>query len=131
MPTVGIPTVGILHSDDQHHHALQDEFVFGAPDFRLSHLVCVSKSLEDQVLKRRAAATQVSRIGYGVPIPQQRVKRRSSVLRLPYVGRLTEEQKRISPVCRALCRVVSEIPGTEAAVYGDGPDRTSVEAILA
>jgi glycosyltransferase involved in cell wall biosynthesis len=49
---------------------------------------------------------------------------------LAYVGRLVEEQKRISEVTRALCRVVQEVPNTEAVLYGDGPDRAKVEDIL-
>jgi glycosyltransferase involved in cell wall biosynthesis len=51
-------------------------------------------------------------------------------LRLAYVGQFVEERKRISEVTRALCRVVREVEGTEAFIYGDGPDRQSVEQIL-
>src|SRR5207244_1456771 len=37
---------------------------------------------------------------------------------------------RISEVTHALCRAVREVPGTEALIYGDGPDRRVVEQIL-
>ena len=46
------------------------------------------------------------------------------------MGRLAEEAKRISEVTRALCRAVREVPGTEAKIYGDGPERLVVEQIL-
>lgn len=131
MRPAGIPTVGILHSDDPFYRALQDEFVFGGKKFQLSGLACVSKELEEQVLARKPAKTRVWRIPYGVPVPTESVERAPGVLRLAFVGRLAEEQKRITAVTRALCRATREISGTSAVLYGDGPDRPAVEAILA
>ena len=127
----GIPTVGVLHSDDEYYRALQSEFVFGAPDYRLSSLVCVSKELERQVAAREPATTVVKRIPYGVPVPPERDTKAEGALRIVFAGRLAEEQKRISEVTRALCRAVRDIPGTEAVLYGDGAQRETVERILA
>jgi glycosyltransferase involved in cell wall biosynthesis len=127
----GIPTVGILHSDDAFYRGLQDQFVFGRKLDQLSAVVCVSQELERQVQARKPAVTRVARIGYGVPVPETTVRHQPAGLRLAYVGRLAEEQKRISEVTRALCRITREIVGTEAVIYGDGPERESVERILA
>jgi glycosyltransferase involved in cell wall biosynthesis len=127
----GIPTVGILHSDDPLHRALQDAFVFGRKPFRLSGLVCVSKALEEEVLKRGPKNTAVSRIACGAPVPLKMVKRVPSVLRLAYVGRLTQEQKRIAELTRAFCRATRELPGVAASIFGDGPERSTVERIIA
>lgn len=127
----GIPTVGILHSDDAFYRGLQDQFVFGRKADRLSAVVCVSLELARQVLARKPVATRVARIGYGVPVPETTVHRQPAGMRVAYVGRLAEEQKRISEVARALCRVTREITGTEAVIYGDGPEREGVERILA
>ncbi len=127
----GIPTVGILHSDDAFYRGLQDQFIFGRSEDRLSAVVCVSQELERQVLARGPLATHVARIGYGVPAPDATVQRHPSALRLAYVGRLAEEQKRISELTRALCRVTREVAGTTAVIYGDGPARPAVEQILA
>ena len=127
----GIATVGILHSDDGLHRGLQSEFVFGRQEFCVSALVCVSRELEREVLAREPQHTIVRRIPYGAPLPPTQVQRRPSVLRLAYVGRLVEEQKRISEVARAFCRAVREVSGTEALLYGDGPERNTVEQILA
>jgi colanic acid/amylovoran biosynthesis glycosyltransferase len=63
----GIPTVGVLHSDDAYYRAIQDEFVFGKPEYRVSSLVCVSMELERQVLERNPRDVLVKRIPYGVP----------------------------------------------------------------
>jgi glycosyltransferase involved in cell wall biosynthesis len=127
----GIPTVGVLHSDDAFYRGLQQSFVFCPQAFCLSAVVCVSRELERQVLAGQPRHTSVRRIPYGVPVPATRVKRTSSGLRLAYVGRLAEEQKRISEVARAFCRITREFPGAEAVLYGDGPDRSKVETILA
>lgn len=129
--TAGIPTVGILHSDDPFYRALQDEFVSGAKKFQLSGLACVSRELETQAISRRPQTSRVWRIPYGVTVPVGRVERAAGVLRLAYVGRLAEEQKRISDLTRALCRASREVPGTTAMLYGDGPDKGAVEIILA
>ena len=127
----GIPTVGILHSDDAYYRAIQDEFVFGRKEHRLDALTCVSRSLENEVQGRNPQSTEVWRIPYGVPIPPKRVRSESGRLRIAYVGRLAEEQKRISDVTRSLILACRTIPGTEAVIFGDGPDKGNVEEILA
>jgi glycosyltransferase involved in cell wall biosynthesis len=126
----GIPTVGILHSDDTFYRGLQDEFVFGRQPYRVSALVGVSRELEKQVIERKPESTEIYRIPYGVSVPQLKAQRVPGRLRLAYVGRLAEEQKRISDLTRALCRVTRQVPDTEAVLYGDGPDRSNVEHIL-
>jgi len=112
----GIPTVGILHSDDAFYRGIQDEFVFGRKDYRVSALVCVSEELQRQVAVRRPEATAIRRIPYGVQIPKRKAERSPGHLRLAYVGRLAEEQKCISDLTRALCRAVKNVPGTEAVL---------------
>ena len=127
----GIPTVGVLHSDDAYYRAIQDEFVFGAPQQCLSSVVCVSAQLEEQLRARSPRQTEVFRIPYGVQVPDYIERRSSDRLRIAYVGRLAEEQKRISETTRALIQVCREIPNVEAVIFGDGPDRNNVERILA
>lgn len=129
--SAGIPTVGILHSDDAYYQAIQDEFVFGRKADRLSSLVCVSQELERQVSERSPAGTSICRIPYGVDIPLTAVQHLGDRFRIAYVGRLAEEQKRISDLTRALIRVCRAIPHAEAIIYGDGPDKSKVERILA
>lgn len=126
----GIATVGILHSDDAFYRGLADTFVVGSAAFRVSALVVVSRELERQVTARGAAGVEVVRIGYGVPVPGRVVERREGGLRIGYFGRLAQEQKRILEVAAALLRVVREVPGCSAVMYGDGPERGEVENLL-
>src|SRR5262249_2044797 len=72
----------------------------------------------------------VRSIPYGLPIPEDVAKKPNGRLRLAYVGQLVEERKRIAELTHALCRAVREVPGTEAQIYGEGPDRLVVEQIL-
>jgi colanic acid/amylovoran biosynthesis glycosyltransferase len=128
----GIPTVGICHVGADHflYPGLLDEFVLGPAAYQVSAFVCVSKYLEQAVLNRRPEGILVRRIPCGVPLSEAVAKKPKGRLRLAYVGRLSEEAKRISEVTRALCRAVREVPGTEAFIYGDGEDRSAVEHIL-
>ncbi len=127
----GIPTIGILHSSDPFHAAVLDEFVFGNPHYQLSALICVSRYLEHTVLARNPRGILIRRITCAaVPTPEYAAAPPTDTLRLIYVGRLVEEQKRISDVTRALCRVVQEVPNTTAAIYGSGPACADVAALL-
>jgi colanic acid/amylovoran biosynthesis glycosyltransferase len=127
----GIPTVGVLHSDDDFYRAVRDEFACGVPNFALSQLICVSRELQQQTLDLKPKNTEVARIAYGVEIPEQAVQRNPERLRIAYVGRLSEEQKCISEVTKALIRATLEVPDVEAEIIGDGGDRQNVERILA
>jgi len=126
----GIPTIGVLHSDDEFYRGVTHEFVCGRKDYRLSELVCVSNFLKERINLPKSHNINVNLIPYGVPIPTNFALSPKNVLRLIYVGRLAEEQKQISLVTSALCRVVNEIPNTEAVLYGDGPAKYKVESIL-
>ncbi len=130
----GIPTIGILHSDDEFHRGVTRQFVFGDSNYQLSSIICVSKFLEEQVNRKKIegaeTSTSINVIPCGVPIPSHLSKRSTENLKLLYVGRLVEEQKCISEVTKALCRVVREIPNTEATIVGDGYGKNNVIRIL-
>lgn len=127
----GIPTVGVLHSDDPFYWAIADEFVYGDPDLCVSAVVPVSSFLETRVSSKAAArGVIVRRIGCGVPIPSKTTELSSSVFRLVYTGRLVEEQKRISDVTTALCNITQSIPRLEAWIVGEGDARAAVETII-
>jgi glycosyltransferase involved in cell wall biosynthesis len=127
----GIPSVGILHSDDPFYWGLVDEFLKGSWQFRVSAVVPVSTFLESEI--RPIAASRgvvVRRIGCGVPIPEETSQSPDKVFRLLYLGRLIEEQKRSSDVALALCEAVRRNSNLEAWIVGDGPARNAVERIL-
>ena len=129
---VGIPTVGICHGGGMmnFYQGLLDEFVLDRADYQVSAFVCISKFLEQDVLERHPNGIQVRSISYGVPLLEHVAQKPNGRLRLAYLGRLAEEQKRISEVIHGLCRAAREVPGTEALIYGDGPARAAVERIL-
>jgi colanic acid/amylovoran biosynthesis glycosyltransferase len=127
----GVTTIGISHSDDPFYHAIQKEFIGGHKSFRLDGMICVSKVLEQQLLKSKyASKVKIKRIPYGVIIPDSKATRDDTSLRVIYVGRLAEQQKRISEVTRSFCEMTQKINGVEAIIYGDGPDKINVENIL-
>jgi colanic acid/amylovoran biosynthesis glycosyltransferase len=127
----GIPTIGILRTDDPYYWGIADDFIAGDPDFRVSAIVTVSSFLESQVSARAAEfGVIVRRIPSGVPIPPKTAGRSRSVFRLVYIGSLTEEQKRISEVAGALCTATQTIPNLEAWIVGDGDARPAVEEII-
>ncbi len=127
----GIPTVGIMHSDDPFYYGILDEFVFGQADYQFSGFVAVSRFIEQTILSKGNTTTQIKCIPYGAPVPPITVKKSSSKLRMLYVGRLVEEQKQISLLTKAFCRAVKEVPNTEAIIYGSGSKQGAVEKILA
>jgi glycosyltransferase involved in cell wall biosynthesis len=50
--------------------------------------------------------------------------------RIVYLGRLVEEQKRITEVARAMCEAAMRHPNLEGVIAGEGEDRARVEEIL-
>lgn len=127
----GIHTIGVSHSDDPFYHAIQKEFIDGTRDFRLSGMVCVSGELEKQLnASKFQDELAIERIPYGVKIPSEKAQREDSSLKVIYVGRFAEEQKRISEVASAFCRMTKQVPNTSAIFYGDGPDKDNLENIL-
>ncbi|MDJ0660022.1 MAG: glycosyltransferase family 4 protein [Crocosphaera sp.] len=127
----GIPTVGIMHSDDPFYYGILDEFVFGQPNYQFSGFVAVSRFIEQTILSKGNSTTQIKCIPYGAPVPPTRTKKPSDTLRMVYVGRLVEEQKQISLLTKAFCRAVREVPNTEAIIYGSGSKQKAVEKIIA
>ncbi|MFQ3580719.1 glycosyltransferase family 4 protein [Chloracidobacterium validum] len=126
----GLPTVGVLHSDDDYHRALVDRFVAGPARFRPTDIVTVSRYLTVATQAQAAPETSVWGIPYGVPLPATTAQWTQGPLRLLYAGRLEEEQKRISDVTRALCRA-AQLPNVTATIAGDGRGRAAVERIIA
>jgi glycosyltransferase involved in cell wall biosynthesis len=131
LKAAGIPSIGVVHSDDDYYRGIVSDFVLGPPAWRISSVVCVSRELERQINGEHPVGVLVRTIPCGVPIPSATVARVGGKLRLAYVGRLVEEQKQISQVARAFCRATTELAGVDALIVGEGPDRDRVEAVLA
>lgn len=128
--TWGVPTVAIVRSDDRFYHAVIERFVAGQSRDRVATAVCVSKYLTETAIIAGARLVPVKHIPSGTPIPQRKAVAPADTLRLIYVGRIVQEQKRIVETTRALIRTITENPGCTAELLGDGPDRKLVEQLL-
>jgi len=126
----GIPTVGVIHSDDLYYEAIFQEFLPTKSPYQLSGVVCVSKFLENKVNSFSISNLKTWQIPCGVNVPSRQTTFRSPFT-LAYVGRLIEYQKNISKIAHAFSQVVTQIPGTEAIIIGDGPEKEAIEAIIA
>jgi len=115
----GIPTVGILHSDDIFHHELIEHFVSGLPEYRLSAILAVSRFIEGLVKEKGIFDTEILHCPYGISVPDRVADPPQVRLNLIYTGRLIQRQKRIFDVINSLKNVVCEIPETYATIYGE------------
>ncbi|MDB5222733.1 MAG: hypothetical protein JWN83_1400 [Chitinophagaceae bacterium] len=127
----GIPTLCILHNDDEHHLKLIDVFATGKEENKVSAMVGVSKLLTGIISDQQPYNVKVECLPYGAPLPEEiAALKENDTLKLIYIGRMADYQKRISEVAKAMCRAAKEIPGTECILYGSGQDLQNVLDIL-
>jgi len=127
----GVKTIGVLHSDDPYYDDIADVFVAGADTWRLSGVVAVSEYLARRAVDMQPDQIAVAYAPCGAPIPRVPCRRDGPTLRIVYVGRLVEYQKRITRVAHRLCDAAAMFPDVEAILYGDGEARDAVDQILA
>jgi glycosyltransferase involved in cell wall biosynthesis/SAM-dependent methyltransferase len=130
LKAAGIPTVGVLHSDDDFHRDLTDEFIRGQGGRHLSAAVSVSVFQHEALLALDHGPTKIVRAPYGAPVPEAFARHRAKPFRFVYVGRLVEEQKRVSDMLRAMIAVLQRQPDAEFHLCGDGTARPAVEALI-
>lgn len=117
----GIPTVAAYRSDDPLYDGIVDQFVSGDPEWAVSGLVSVSEDLERRVRRREPRRTQTMIIPSGVTIPD-RAHVHGNGLRIAYVGRFSQQQKRVLDVARAIASALEAIPDTTSTFFGQGDD---------
>jgi len=123
----GIPTIGILHSDDTFHHELIETFVSGQNGFELSAVVCVSQYIASLARAKASPSISIVHSPYGITLPDFTCSPPSDTLKLLYAGRLIQRQKRIFDVLAATKAMLKLTPGVHASFYGE--DRESGKAI--
>lgn len=130
LKNAGVTTVGTLHSDDPYYHDIIDVFVAGPEPWRLSGVVSVSAYLRDLV-SQRAPAIASLHAPYGAPVPADCARWTPGRLRMVYSGRLVEPQKRVHRVARAMTCAALALPEVDGVLYGEGPERPHLDAVLA
>jgi colanic acid/amylovoran biosynthesis glycosyltransferase len=126
----GIPTLAVLHSDDPPCRSLVKQFGRTNNSFAVSGFVAVSVQIADQTRCCVGDEFRISYIPCGVPMPEAVATPPNGHLRICYLGRMIQHQKRILDVVKSFCRVVRKYPTVEAYLWGDGAERTEVEKIL-
>jgi colanic acid/amylovoran biosynthesis glycosyltransferase len=127
----GVKTIGILHADDPYYHDLIDACVRGPESWRFDAIVPVSAYLEEIARSTVTSSTRVWPATYGAPVDGPTATPPGDTLRLIYMGRLVERQKRIFRLTHRLCDVTAAVPGVEAMLYGGGPHVAEVDEIIA
>jgi glycosyltransferase involved in cell wall biosynthesis len=119
----GLPWVFTLHSDDPEYWALAE---LAAPDRSHGVWVAVSEALARES-RQRFPHADVRMIPYGVDIPEDNTGWNSEKFRIVYLGRMVEEQKRISMVMEVFLNACAKSPRIEAVFIGDGAGRKHLE----
>ena len=124
LTSCGVPTVGVLRSDDKYYHALIDNFLRGKQEYRPAAVVSVSQFLTNTV--RTILPDGITETICSGAIPPTKVACWSKPFRLVYSGRFADEQKRISFVAEAMIRACRQIEGVEGLLIGDGPEFSAI-----
>ena len=122
----GVPTIACHRSDDAFHWAMVDEFVTGTQDWAVDGLVCVSDDLQQKVINLNPKHTQTCVIPSGVKILEKK-STQTGPLKLVYVGRLVQEQKRILDLVDSLAFSLRRNNDITAVLIGDGSERQAVQ----
>ncbi len=128
----GVPSIGVLHSNDGFYRGVIDTFLAGREQDALSAVVAVSSRLSLLASEHNTFGSQIAHIPYGVPIPKKEPRKniKGPSISIVYAGRLVQEQKRIFDVVDAMQRCVNQIPGCKGVIVGDGPERERIEKQL-
>jgi len=116
----GIPTIAVHRNDDLFHWDMVDEFVLGRSEWAVSGLVCVSEYLRETVKACGPEHTQLTVIPSGVPINEYvAIQSDEGPLRIAYVGRLVQKQKRIFDVIGSLSVLMEAHSDVTVTLFGN------------
>jgi glycosyltransferase involved in cell wall biosynthesis len=124
----GIPSVGIIRSDEPFYHAAIERFFNGRAQDRLSACVGVSQFLTN--LARQGDNVLLRTSPSGTPDSNVSAIWQRSI-RLIYTGRLEQQQKRILDTVQAIIATVRKVPGATAVLVGTGTQEAIVRQMVA
>lgn len=130
VPSMALPIVMVLRGETEWYDHLLERFVV-ANDMRVAAVVAVSRELEAKVVRlSRGTSIEILRCASGSIIPAETARWRARPFRVVYIGRLDDQQKRIHAILDTLIAASRALPGVSATIYGDGPQKSQVEAKL-
>jgi len=122
----GIPAIAAHRSNDEFHWQMVNEFVVGDPQWAVAGLVCVNHQLKEKVEQLNPQQTQLCVIPSGVPIPECSSPQ-TNPLKIAYVGRLVQPQKRVRDTLEALIKVIQTYSDIQVTFFGEGNERSYLE----
>jgi colanic acid/amylovoran biosynthesis glycosyltransferase len=125
----GIPTVCVIHSDNEWNEAVGTEAGSLNGIFKFKAIVTVSDYLFFKFNSYRNNVL-LKKIPCGVSIIAARTNFATAPFKIAYVGRLAKHEKNIDYIITAFCETVRSLPNVQAYVYGSGPDYDLVTRIL-
>ncbi|MFN3193069.1 MAG: glycosyltransferase family 4 protein [Aureliella sp.] len=121
----GLPWVFTFHSDDPIYWSCLEAT---SPDKCGGRVVSVSEFLCDEIAQRKLAASPLT-IPCGVKLPAM-PSRNPSASKLVYVGRLEEEQKRITLVVKTMILACERLESLTCKIIGNGPDEAKCRSLI-
>lgn len=124
----GAYTIGVYRSDDQFHCDYLRQFFGGDQQWRLDGLVSVTENCFSVLSELDIPFPHTKVIPSGVPVPSPPLAaRNSSEIKLVYIGKIKENQKRISLVIETILSVLEAFPNATAELIGEYADSYSSE----
>ena len=115
----GCLRVGMIQSDDKQVYDLVEQF-FPWLDAVAGVSTEICRKIEARMTTRKIPAIHQP---YGVPMPAATpVRSYDGPLRVLYLGRVSEEQKRVSLMRRVMKSTLTKHPSLTWTIAGDGPD---------
>ncbi len=126
----GIATVAVLHNDDGYYRTLARTFGIRNPLWRVDHIVHVSPELRLLAARNASSSAAVTYLPCSVPLSGRTATPPEKTLKLVYIGRISQEQKRIIDTIRIVVACAKAFPQIEADFYGSGPDFEAASELL-
>lgn len=125
-----IPTIGVLHSNDQFYRGVIKKFIKGKTEDQLTSFVSVSNYIHSLSKTDDASVSHVI-IPCGTPLTQKLTSWDGNTkLKVMYAGRLETTQKQILKLTNAFLKASKINSNVEFSIYGSGSQEMEVEALI-